>query len=74
MMDRCFRFAAGALVGATVSVALVVLFTPQSGAELQEAIRDRIEALRAAGQDAAETRRLELTAQLEALKQPKGQA
>lgn len=71
-MDRFFRIATGALVGATFSAALVVLFAPQSGAEMRQAIRDRIEAVRAAGQEAAETRRLELTEQLEALKQPQG--
>ena len=73
-MNRCFRVATGALVGAAVGAGLVILLTPLTGAELRQAIRDRLEEVRAAGQEAAETRRLELTAQLEALKQPKGQA
>ena len=61
-------------MGAAVGAGLVVLLTPLTGAELRQAIQDRIEEVRAAGQEAAETRRLELTAQLETLKQPKGQA
>jgi gas vesicle protein len=61
---------AGFLVGAAVGAGLVLLLTPRSGAEVQQAIRDRAESALAQGQEAAEMRRLELTERLESLKQP----
>lgn len=72
-MNRFFTVASGALLGATVAATVVVLFAPQSGEELRQAIRDRIDAIRSAGQQAAEARRLELTKQFQELKQPSEQ-
>jgi gas vesicle protein len=73
-MNSFFRIATGALVGAATSATLVILLTPQSGPDLRQALRDRIGEVRAAGQEAAETRRLELTEEFEALKRPQGQS
>lgn len=61
---------AGFVVGAAVGAALVLLLTPRSGAEIQQAIQDRAQAALEQGQEAAEMRRLELTERLESLKQP----
>jgi gas vesicle protein len=67
---RGFRFVTGMLVGALVGVGLVLLFAPQSGAATRQAIQDHVQSVVEEGRQAAETRRLELTAQFEALKQP----
>ena len=68
-MGRVFRIMAGVVLGATVAAGLVLLFTPQSGADTQRMIRERIEAILAEGRQAAEERRLELQMQFETLKQ-----
>ena len=67
---RIVNLFAGLLVGAAVGAGLVLLFTPRSGAELQEEIQERVQDVVAEGQQAAEMRRLELTERLESLKQP----
>ena len=69
-MGRLFRIATGMLLGAAVAAGLVLLFTPQSGAETQQMARERIDAILAEGRQAAEMRRLELQTQFEVLKQP----
>jgi gas vesicle protein len=61
---------AGMVLGATLAAGLVLLFTPQSGADMQRMIKERIEAILAEGRQAAETRRLELQTQFETLKEP----
>jgi gas vesicle protein len=61
------------VLGAAVAAGLVLLFTPQSGAKMQEMVRERIDAILAEGRQAAEMRRLELKTQFEALKQPTGE-
>jgi gas vesicle protein len=58
------------VLGAAVAAGLVLLFTPQSGAETQKMIKDRVEAILDEGRQAAEMRRLELQTQFETLKQP----
>jgi gas vesicle protein len=73
-MDRVLNIAAGLLLGAAVGAGVVLLFAPQSGPETRQMIRDRIDAIVAEGQEAAETRRLELTERFEALKQPGAQS
>jgi gas vesicle protein len=70
-MSRVFRILAGLLVGAAVAAGLVLLFAPRSGAETRRRIQESIEDILAEGRQAAEARRLELTAQLDALKQPR---
>ena len=69
-MSRLFRIMGGMLLGATMAAVLVLLFTPQSGADTQRMIKERIEAILTEGRQAAEMRRLELQTQFETLKQP----
>jgi gas vesicle protein len=70
-MSRVVRIMAGLLLGAVVSASLVLLFAPRSGAEMRRLIQERVQAILAEGREAAESRRLELTAQFETLKQPR---
>ncbi|MGD9047684.1 MAG: YtxH domain-containing protein [Anaerolineae bacterium] len=69
-MNRVVRVMAGMLLGAALAAGLVLLFAPQSGAEVRQKIKDRVDDILAEGRQAAEERRLELTAQFESLKQP----
>ena len=69
-MSKVFRIMGGMLLGATVAAGLVLLFTPQSGADTQLMIKERIEAILMEGRQAAEVRRLELHTQFETLKHP----
>ncbi len=69
-MGKVLRIMAGLLLGAMISAGLVLLFAPRSGTETRRLIQERIEGVLAEGRQAAETRRLELTAQFETLKQP----
>lgn len=57
---RTVRFGAGLVLGAAVSTAVSMLLAPQSGAELQGAISDRLEEAERAGEEAEilETERL----------------
>jgi gas vesicle protein len=73
-MSRVFRILAGLLVGATVAASLILLFAPQSGAETRRRIQESIEDILAEGRQAAEARRLELTAQFDELKLPRDQS
>ena len=72
-MGNVFRFTAGMVLGATVGAGLVLLFTPQSGVDAQQMIRERIGAILSEGRQAAEMRRLELQTEFETLKQPNAQ-
>jgi hypothetical protein len=47
-----------------------LLVAPRSGADTQQVIRDRFNAILAEGQQAAEMRRIELSERFQALKQP----
>lgn len=69
-MNRVVRVMAGMLLGVALAAGLVLLFAPQSGAEVRQKIKDRVNDILAEGRQAAEERRLELTAQFESLKQP----
>jgi gas vesicle protein len=69
-MGRVLRVIAGMLLGAALGAGLVLLFAPQSGDEVRRKIQERIQDILAEGHQAAEERRLELTAQFESLKQP----
>jgi gas vesicle protein len=68
-MKKGMNLTFGLLVGGLVGAALVLLFVPQSGEETKQLIRDRIEAIQSEGQQAAEEKRLELTARFQELKQ-----
>jgi gas vesicle protein len=69
-MSRGVSFGAGLMLGALFGVGLVLLFAPQGGAETRQAIQDRVQEILDEGRQAADARRLELTARLEELKQP----
>jgi gas vesicle protein len=73
-MSRVFRILAGLLVGAAVAASLILLFAPQSGAETRRRIQECIDDILADGRQAAEARRLELTAQFDELKLPRAQS
>jgi gas vesicle protein len=70
-MSKVFRILAGLLLGAAVAAGLMLLFAPRSGAETRRRIQECIEDILAEGRQAAEARRLELTSQFDALKQPR---
>jgi len=55
-------FALGLFFGALVGVALVLLFTPQSGSELQQTIRERLQAILEEARRAGSARRAEIAA------------
>jgi len=69
-MDKMLRITSGLVLGAVFGAGLALLFAPRSGAETQQLLRERMQAILDEGRQAAEERRLELTAQFEALKQP----
>jgi gas vesicle protein len=68
-MGKLFRFLSGFVFGAAVGAGLVLLYTPQSGAETKQLLQERIDLVRAEARKAAELKRQELMAQFEALKQ-----
>jgi gas vesicle protein len=57
-MNRALNFFGGMLLGALVGVTLVLLLAPRSGAETQEMIQNRVQAIMDEGRQAAEARRL----------------
>lgn len=71
-MGRVLSIVSGVLVGAAVGAGLVLLFVPRSGPETRRLVRERLDAILAEGRQAAEDRRIELTAELEALKRSPG--
>ena len=72
-MSRVSDTVSGFFLGALLGAGLVLLFAPRSGDETQQLIRDRVEVVLSEGRQAAEARRLELTTQFVALKQPSKQ-
>ena len=58
------RFLVGFLVGLVLGGVAVLLFTPQSGRDLQQGARSRFESLIDEGRKAAAARRTELEARL----------
>lgn len=68
-MRRLLGFMMGIMVGALVGATVALLFAPDSGAELRDALRARGENLVADIRHAAEVRRIELTNQLESFKE-----
>jgi gas vesicle protein len=61
-MKRTMGFALGLFFGALVGVALVLLFTPQSGGELQQTIRKRLQGILDEARQAGSARRAEIAA------------
>ena len=69
-MNRSVRFLGGLVLGAALSAGLVLLFAPQSGAQMRQMIQERVQEVVDEGRQAAEERQLELSARFERLKQP----
>ncbi len=69
-MRGLVRFVNGLVLGAIVGGTMALLFAPRKGADTQKLIQDRMQSILAEGQEAAETRRLELTEKFEELKRP----
>jgi len=69
-MERTLKILAGLLVGALVGVGAVLLFSPVSGEELRQSIRERIDYVLEKGRQAGESRREEMSSHFESLKQP----
>lgn len=65
------KFMLGAVLGALFAAAIVILLTPSSGNELQDKFKARVRGIRAEMTKAAEERRAQMQAELEALRQPK---
>jgi gas vesicle protein len=63
-------FMTGAVMGGLVGATLGLLLTPYSGNDLQAEVRARIERVQQEMKSAAQSRREELEAQLEALRAP----
>ncbi len=67
-MRKAISFLVGVISGAMVGAVVAILLAPASGAELQERVRSRAQALIEEGKKAAAVRREELAAQLESFK------
>jgi len=70
-MGKITGFLAGLMSGAIVGAVAALLMAPMSGHELQAQTRDQLDHLVDDARHAAETKRVQLEAQLEALKAPK---
>jgi gas vesicle protein len=68
-MRKFMVFLAGLVIGLWTGGVLAILFAPQSGAALQQRIREGVDKLVEEGKTAAEARRQELEEQLESFKQ-----
>jgi len=71
---KALRMVCGFSLGLILGAGAVLLFAPRSGPETQGVIRQRIQEILSEGRRAAEIRRLELSAQFEALKQSQPRA
>ncbi len=70
-MGKITGFLAGLMSGAIVGAVAALLLAPTSGSELQSQTREQFDHLVADARHAAETKRVQLEAQLQALKAPK---
>jgi gas vesicle protein len=69
-MRRFSNFIMGAFLGALVGAVAALLLAPASGEDLQTRARERLASLRDEVQDAYASRKSQLEAELEALRQP----
>lgn len=65
---RVMNFVAGFLGGIVIGAAVVLLTTPQSGGDLQNDVRSRVDDILVEGRKAAAARRAELEARLASLR------
>ena len=70
-MGKVTGFLAGLMSGAIVGAVAALLLAPTSGRELQSRAREQFDTLVDDARTAAETKRVQLEAQLENLKAPK---
>jgi gas vesicle protein len=70
-MRRMFGFLIGIMVGGLVGSTVALLLAPESGERLRNELRARGQGLISDIRGAAESRRIELTEHLEALKTPR---
>ncbi len=68
-MSKTLNFIGGLAAGVVTGSVLALLLAPASGSELQQQIQAQVNRLLEEGKAAAEARRVELEAQLEAFKQ-----
>ena len=64
--DRILSFVIGLLSGSIVGAAVVILMTPQAGADLRKGIADKAIEIRDAGRQAVQERRQTLTEEYKA--------
>lgn len=69
-MRRFTNFITGAFLGAVVGAVAALLLAPASGEELQTRAREKLASLRDEVQDAYASRKSQLEAELDALRQP----
>jgi gas vesicle protein len=69
-MRQITNFMAGAFLGALVGAVAALLLAPVSGEDLQQRARGRLSSLRDEVRDAYSSRKSQLEAELEALRQP----
>ena len=69
-MRRFSNFIMGAFLGALVGAVAALLLAPASGADLQTRAREKLASLRDEVQDAYASRKSQLEAELESLRQP----
>lgn len=69
-MRRFMSFLSGAFLGALVGAVAALLLAPASGEDLQLRARERLLSLRDEVRDAYASRKAQLEAELEALRQP----
>jgi len=69
-MKQVMGFALGLFFGAMVGAALVLLFTPQSGGELQQTVRQRLLAIVEEARQAGIARRAKIAAQFPIIEPP----
>lgn len=70
-MGKSTGFLAGLMSGALVGAVSALLLAPTSGRELQSRAREQLDTLVEDAKTAAETKRVQLEAQLASLKAPK---
>ena len=70
-MRRLMSFTVGAILGGLVGATLGLLLAPYSGDDLQAELRVRVERVQHEMKSAAQARREEMEAQLEALRAPR---
>ena len=69
-MRRMMNFMVGMVMGSVVGATIGLLMTPYSGDDLQAELRARIDRVQWEMKSAAQSRREEMEAQLEALRAP----